>query len=84
MEAADSVPEVSKRKKVRWEYVVEPLNKATYWDHAALPAEERRSKAKRVFLVAETKEQLQTVENNTISTGKSIIVCCELYQLTFK
>ena len=55
MEAADSVPEVSKRKKVRWEYVVEPLNKATYWDHAALPAEERRSKAKRVFLVAETK-----------------------------
>ena len=66
MEAADSVPEVSKRKKVRWEYVVEPLNKATYWDHAALSAEERRSKAKRVFLVAETKEQLQTVENNTI------------------
>ena len=66
MEAADSVPEVSKRKKVRWEYVVEPLNKATYWDHAALPAEERRSKAKRIFLVAETKEQVKTVENNTI------------------
>jgi hypothetical protein len=49
MEAADSVPEVSKRKKVRWEYVLEPLNKATYWDHAALPAEERRSKAKEYF-----------------------------------
>ncbi len=48
MEAAESVQEVSKRKKVRWEYVLEPVNKATYWDHAALPTEERRSKAKRI------------------------------------
>jgi hypothetical protein len=28
-----------KRKKVRWEYVFEPVNKPTYWDHVALSTE---------------------------------------------
>ena len=36
-----------KRKKVLWDYVVEPVVKATYWD-TSLPTEERRAKAKRL------------------------------------
>ena len=39
--------EPKRRKKVFWEIVVEPVQKPTYWDHAALPTEERRAKAKR-------------------------------------
>ncbi len=35
-----------KKKKVLWEYVLEPADKPTYWDNAALPANERRSRAK--------------------------------------
>lgn len=35
-----------KRKKVRWEYVLEPVNKPTYWDHVALSTEGRRGRGK--------------------------------------
>jgi hypothetical protein len=35
-----------KRKKVRWEYVFEPVNKPTYWDHVALSTEGRRGRGK--------------------------------------
>jgi hypothetical protein len=36
-----------KPKKVLWEYVIEPVVKATYWDKS-VPTEERRAKAKRL------------------------------------
>ena len=51
MDVAKSASEVPKRKKVLWDYVLEPVNKATYWDHEALGTEERRVQAKRSFLV---------------------------------
>ena len=51
MDVAKSASEVPKRKKVLWDYVLEPVNKATYWDHAALGTEERRVQAQRTFLV---------------------------------
>jgi hypothetical protein len=35
-----------KRKKVRWEYVLEPVNKPTYWDHEALSTGGRRVRGK--------------------------------------
>jgi hypothetical protein len=44
-----------KRKRVRWEYVLEPENKPTYWDHAALSTEERRARGRRTYLVKEPK-----------------------------
>jgi hypothetical protein len=57
MDVAKSASEVPKRKKVLWDYVLEPVNKATYWDHAALGTEERRVQAKRSFLVVGCTEQ---------------------------
>ena len=42
-----------KRKNVRWEYVLEPENKPTYWDHAALSTEERRARGRRTVFVKE-------------------------------
>jgi hypothetical protein len=35
-----------KRKKARWEYVFEPVNKPTYWDHVVLSTEGRRGRGK--------------------------------------
>ncbi len=39
-----------KRKKMRWDweyqYVLEPVNKPTYWDHVALSTEGRRGRGK--------------------------------------
>jgi len=45
-----------KRKKVLWEYVLEPLDKATYWDHAPLPTDERRAQSKRALTIANQDE----------------------------
>jgi hypothetical protein len=53
---AESVRQMKKTEKVLWEYVVEPVNKPTYWDHAALPTEERRARARRNTLVEQRKE----------------------------
>ena len=36
MEELKKEQQLGKRKNVRWEYVLEPENKPTYWDHAAL------------------------------------------------
>ena len=57
MDVAKSASEEPKRKKVLWDYVLEPVNKATYWDHAALGTEERRVQAKRSFLFVGCTEQ---------------------------
>jgi hypothetical protein len=59
MEVADSAVEVKKSKRILWDYVLEPVNKATYWDHAALPSEERRVQAKRSFLVVGPTDQVR-------------------------
>ena len=53
---AENVRETKKTKKVLWEYVLEPVNKPTYWDHAALPTEERRARGRRNTLVKQRKE----------------------------
>jgi hypothetical protein len=58
MEGTNAVLECKKRTQVRWEYVLEPLNKATYWDHQPLPTEERRALARRTFKVGEHNEKL--------------------------
>jgi hypothetical protein len=44
-----------KPKKVLWEYVIEPVVKATYWDKS-IPTQERRAKAKRLPLLEATVE----------------------------
>ena len=56
MNGAESASQDRKRKKVLWEYVLEPVNKATYWDHAAVGTEERRVQSKRTFLVVGSSE----------------------------
>ncbi len=53
---AENVPETKKTKKVLWEYVLEHVNKPTYWDHAALTTEERRARGRRKTLVKQRKE----------------------------
>ena len=58
MEGTNAVLECKKRTQVRWEYVLEPLNKATYWDHQPLPTEERRALARRTLYVGEQNEKL--------------------------
>jgi hypothetical protein len=55
MEELKNEQQLVKRKKVRWEYVLEPENKPTYWDHAALSTEERRARGRRTVLVKEPK-----------------------------
>ena len=57
MEGAETVPQRTKRTKVLWVYVLEPLDKATYWDHAPLPTEERRTLSRRSLIVAELKKE---------------------------
>ena len=52
----DTEQEPKRRKKVFWEIVVEPVQKPTYWDHAALPTEERRARAKRTSFLAVCQE----------------------------
>jgi hypothetical protein len=46
MEEQKTEQTAEKRKKVRWEYVLEPLNKPPYWDHEALWNEGRRGREK--------------------------------------
>ena len=46
MEEQKTVQTAEKRKKVRWEYVFEPVNKPTYWDHVVGSTEERRGRGK--------------------------------------
>jgi hypothetical protein len=46
MEEQKSEHTREKRKTVRWEYVFEPVNKPTYWDHVALSTEGRRRREK--------------------------------------
>jgi hypothetical protein len=55
MEELKKEQQSEKRRKVRWEYVLEPENKPTYWDHAALSTEERRARGRRIVLVKEPK-----------------------------
>ena len=62
MEGTNAVLECKKRTQVRWEYVLEPLNKATYWDHQPLPTEERRVISRRALKVAELNEEWVTKE----------------------
>ncbi len=52
MERSETVPECTKTRKVLWEYVLEPLDKATYWDHAPLLTEERRAQSNRTLKIA--------------------------------
>ena len=58
-------------KKVLWEYVVEPVQKATYWDHAALSTEERRARARRTSLaeqdVSQEQEEGSAIEDDDVS-----------------
>ena len=57
MEGGETVLECKKKTQVRWEYVLEPLEKATYWDHEPLPTEERRARSRRSLKVAEQNEK---------------------------
>jgi hypothetical protein len=57
MEGVETVPQTTKRTNVLWEYGLEPLDKATYWNHAPLPTEERRTLSRRSLMVAEHKEE---------------------------
>ena len=52
MERTETLSDCTKRKKVLWEYVLEPLDKATYWDHAPLLTEERRAQFNRTLKIA--------------------------------
>jgi hypothetical protein len=55
----------TKRTKVLWEYVLEPLDKATYWDHAPLlPTEERRALSRSSLKVAEHNEERSAKEDD--------------------
>ena len=44
MEEQKIVQQSEKSKKIRWEYVLEPVNRPTYWDHVVLTTEERRAR----------------------------------------
>ena len=55
MEELKKEQQSEKRKKVRWEYVLELENKPTYWDHAAMSTEERRARGRITVLVKEPK-----------------------------
>ncbi len=57
MEGAETGLECKKRTQARWEYVLEPLDKATYWDHELLPTEVRRARARRSLKVGEQNEK---------------------------
>ena len=57
MEGGETVHECKKKTQVRWEYVLEPLDKATYWDHEPLPTEERRALSRRSLKVVEQNEK---------------------------
>ena len=57
MEGAETGLECKKRTQARWEYVLEPLDKATYWDHEPLPTEERRALSRRSLKVVEQNEK---------------------------
>lgn len=64
MEVAEAVPQWNYREKVLWEYVLQPVNKATYqyWDQETLPTEERRVISRRALKVAELNEEWVTKE----------------------
>ncbi len=65
MEGAETVPQkCTKRTKVLWEYVLEPLDKAIYWDHASVPTEERRALSRRSLKVAEHNEERSAKEDD--------------------
>ncbi len=56
-----------KKKKLLWEYVLEPVYKPTYWDNAALSANERRpSRAKRIRHKSVCKDELDLSENKNM------------------
>ena len=57
IEGGETVLECKKKTQVRWEYVLEPLDKATYWDHEPLPTEERRALSRRSLKVVEQNEK---------------------------
>ena len=61
MEEQKSEHTGEKRKKVRWEYVFEPVNKPTYWDHVALSTEGRRRREKET-------ESTTTPERESVSS----------------
>jgi hypothetical protein len=68
---AEIVGVTKKTKKVLWEYVFEPVNKPTYWDHAALPTEERRARGRRNTLV----EQRKVVGSAMDDLGDDVAIC---------
>ena len=51
--------------------MVEPVQKPTYWDHAALPTEERRARAKRTSLaehdVVQEQEEGSAMEDDDVT-----------------
>ena len=53
MEEKKTVKQLEKRKKVLWEYVLEPENKATYWDYVALSTAGRRGRGRTTVSVEE-------------------------------
>jgi hypothetical protein len=75
MEGGETVLECKKRTKVRWEYVLEPLDKVTYWDHEPLSTEERRALSRRSWKVGEQNEKrsVKKVDGGDVLHGKPIV-----------
>jgi hypothetical protein len=53
MEVQKTVKQLEKRKKVLWEYVLEPEIKATYWDHVAFSTSGRGARGRTTVSVEE-------------------------------
>jgi hypothetical protein len=75
MEGGETVLECKKKTQVRWEYVLEPLEKATYWDHEPLPTEERRARSRRSLKVVEQNEKrsVKKVDVGDVLIDKEIL-----------
>ena len=72
MEELKKEQQLGKRKNVRWEYVLEPENKPTYWDHAALSTEERRARGRRTVFVKEPRA-LKSLEQEDAQTKTEML-----------
>ena len=77
MEEQKNEQQSDKRKNVRWEYMLEPFNKPTYWDHAALSTEERRARGRRTVLVKEPKLEVGAT-NATVNVGYGLKLTYDL------
>ncbi len=62
MEVQKTVKKLEKRKKVLWEYVLEPENKATYWDHVAFSTSGRGARGRTTVSVEEHQGSKKTLD----------------------